>query len=75
MGDNFFIHIQTISDYEGSLCTNFSSQMKSVQTNFHLLNVHFTTQPNPPRKRAKNSMVMGIAKFNLEFRITCTWEW
>ncbi len=40
--------------YEGSLPSIFSSQMKSVQTNFHSLNIHFTTHgQDPPQKGQK----------------------
>jgi hypothetical protein len=49
--------------------------MKSVLTNFHPLNSHFTTHgQDPPKKRANNPMAKGINKFNLRFRIACTWE-
>jgi hypothetical protein len=50
--------------------------MKSVQTIFHLLNVHFTTHGQIlPRKKAKNPMAMGITKFNIGFRTIGTGEW
>jgi hypothetical protein len=62
--------------HEGSFPTIFNSQMKSVQTTFHSLNVHCTTHgQDPPRKQAKLLMAMGIAKFNLRSRVACTWEW
>jgi len=49
--------------------------MKSVKTIFHPLNGHFTTHGQDPlKKRAKNPTAIGIAKFNLGFRIACTWE-
>jgi hypothetical protein len=49
--------------------------MKSVQIIFHPLNDHFKTHgQDPPKKRAKNPMAIGIAKFTLGFRIACTWE-
>jgi hypothetical protein len=49
--------------------------MKSVQTIFHSLNLHFTTHgQDPPQKKAKIPIAMGIAKFNLRFKVTCTWE-
>jgi hypothetical protein len=47
-----------------------------VSKKFHLLNVHFTTHgQDPPKKRAKNPMAMGITKFNLGFKSTSTGEW
>jgi hypothetical protein len=50
--------------------------MKSVQTIFHPLNVHFTTHgQDPPKKKSKNPIAMGITKFNLGFRTTSTGEW
>jgi hypothetical protein len=50
--------------------------MKNVQTIFHPLKGHFTTHgQDPPKKKAKNPMAIGITKFNLGFRIACTWEW
>jgi hypothetical protein len=49
--------------------------MKSVQTIFHPLNDHFTTHgQDSPKKMAKNPTAISIAKFNLGFRIACTWE-
>jgi hypothetical protein len=49
--------------------------MKNVQIVFHPLNVHFITHgQDPPKERAKNPMAMGIAKFNLGFRVAYTWE-
>jgi hypothetical protein len=49
--------------------------MKSVQTIFHPLYGHSTTHgQDPPKKRAKNPMAIGIAKFKLGFRTACTWE-
>jgi len=40
--------------YEGSLSIIFSSQMKSAQTIFHSLNLHFTTHgQDPPEKMQK----------------------
>ncbi len=61
--------------HESLLPTIFSSQMKSVQTNFHSLNVHCTTHgQDPPKKKAKNPTTMGISKFNLGFKVACTWE-
>jgi len=44
MGDNFFTHGQIGPNvHEGLLPIIFSLQMKSIQTIFHPLNVHFTT--------------------------------
>jgi hypothetical protein len=49
--------------------------MKSVQSVFHFFNFHFSTHgQDPPKKGAKNPMAMGIAKFNLGFRVACTGE-
>jgi hypothetical protein len=49
--------------------------MKSVQKKFHPLNSHFTTHgQDPPKERAKYPTTKGITKFNLGFRIACTWE-
>jgi len=49
--------------------------MKRVQIVFHFLNVHFSTHgQDPPKKGAKNPTAMGIAKFNLGFRVACTLE-
>jgi hypothetical protein len=40
--------------YEGYLLTIFSSQMESVQTIFHYLNIHFITHgQDPPKKGQK----------------------
>jgi hypothetical protein len=29
---------------------------------------------DPHKKRTKNPMTMGISKFNLGFKVACTWE-
>jgi hypothetical protein len=47
--------------------------MKRVQSVFHFFNFHFSTHgQDPPKKRAKNPMAMGIVKFNLGFKVACT---
>jgi len=60
--------------YEGSLLTISISQMKSVQTIFHFLNVHFTTHGQDPPKKGQEIQQPWASKFNLGFKVACTWE-
>jgi hypothetical protein len=49
--------------------------MKSVQTIFHYFKPSlYNPWPRSSQKKAKIPIAMGIAKFNLRFKVTCTWE-
>jgi hypothetical protein len=70
MGDSFLTHVQTVPNvHEGLLPTIFSLQMKSVQTIFHLLNIHFTTHGQDRSSQKKNKKSNDHGHIQVQFRV------